>query len=181
MDASGWVGWFSGRQVVNGDGLVNDHDYARRLSERRLAGYLKEQGIRYIVQNLYPENGMLIGDCGGLTVSMDSVETLVPPPPGFPDLSAFRLHRLKVRDATQDRLADAHGVAGGEGTGGEARAPAPIGGALGSQVLARHGQAPRPRGRGPGARNQRSRLPAEVGTPRPLLGDDERVRSGLEA
>ena len=100
MDASGWVGWFSVRQVVNGDGLVNDHDYARRLSERRLAGYLKEQGIRYIVQNLYPENGMLIGDCGGLTVSMDSVETLVPPPPGFPDLSAFGLYRLKDRDAT---------------------------------------------------------------------------------
>src|SRR6266480_4420626 len=96
----GLGGMVSGRQVVNGDGLVNDHDYARRLSERRLAGYLKEQGIRYIVQNLYPENGMLIGDCGGLTVSMDSVETLVPPPPGFPDLSAFGLYRLKDRDAT---------------------------------------------------------------------------------
>ena len=95
MDASGWVGWFSERHVVNGDGLVNDHEYARRLSEGKLAGYLHEQGIHYIVQNLYPENGMLIDDCGGLTVSMDSVETIVAPPPGFPDLTAFGLYRLK--------------------------------------------------------------------------------------
>jgi hypothetical protein len=40
--------------------LVNDHAYARRLRERRLEGYLLEEGIRYIVHNLYPRDGVLI-------------------------------------------------------------------------------------------------------------------------
>jgi hypothetical protein len=95
IDASGWVGWFSGLPVVNGDGLVNDHAYARRLGEGKLAGYLNQEKIRYVIHNIYPENGVLF-EQGGLTVSMDSVGTLIAPPPGFPRLTAFGLYRVRT-------------------------------------------------------------------------------------
>ena len=94
IDASGWVGWFSSRHIVNGDGLVNDHAYAKRLRERRLEGYLQEEGIRYIVHNLYPRDGVLI-DISGLRVPMDSVEAVIPPPENYPEGTAFGLYRLK--------------------------------------------------------------------------------------
>jgi hypothetical protein len=94
IDASGWVGWFSGLPVVNGDGLVNDHAYARRLGAGKLAGYLREERIQYIIHNVYPENGMLL-EHGGLSVPMDSLETLIAPPPGYPRLTAFGLYRLR--------------------------------------------------------------------------------------
>jgi len=95
IDGSGWVGWFSGRRVVNGDGLVNDHEYAQRLVEGKLGGYLEQQRIHYIVDNHAPENAKLIDDYRGLTVSMDSVEIVIAPPPGFSDFTAFGLYRLK--------------------------------------------------------------------------------------
>ena len=94
VDASGWVGWFSRRHVVDGDGLVNDHAYARRLRENQLGGYLNDEGIHYIVQNLYPRNGVLV-DLAGLRVPMDSVDAVIPPPANFPDGTAFGLYRLK--------------------------------------------------------------------------------------
>jgi len=94
IDASGWVGWFSQRHVVNGDGLVNDHAYARRLRENQLAGYLRDEGIQYIIQNQYPRNDMLV-DVAGLRVPVESVDVVIPPPANFPDLTAFGLYRLK--------------------------------------------------------------------------------------
>jgi hypothetical protein len=95
IDASGWVGWFSGRKVVNGDGLVNDHAYARRLGAGTLSGYLREEQIRYVIHNIHPEDGLLF-EQGGLSVRLDSVETLIAPPPGYPRLTAFGLYRLRA-------------------------------------------------------------------------------------
>lgn len=94
IDASGWVGWFSNRHVINGDGLVNDHAYARRLRERRLGGYLHEEGIRYIVHNLYPRDNVLM-DLAGLRVPMESVDVVIAPPENYPEGTAFGLYRLK--------------------------------------------------------------------------------------
>jgi len=94
IDASGWVGWFSRRRVVDGDGLVNDHAYARRLNDNQLGGYLRDEGIRYIVQGLYPHDDVLV-DIAGLRVPMESVDVVIPPPANFPDRTAFGLYRLK--------------------------------------------------------------------------------------
>jgi hypothetical protein len=94
IDASGWVGWFSGRHVVDGDGLVNDHAYASRLHANQLGGYLHDEGIRYIVQNLYPRDNILI-DIAGLRVPMESVDVVIPPPANFPNGTAFGLYRMK--------------------------------------------------------------------------------------
>jgi len=94
IDASGWVGWFSGRAVIDGDGLVNDHAYAERLSAGTLAGYLDEQRIRYIVSNTYPVNDRVV-QTAGLVVPLDAVEPIIAQPEGFPRGTAFGLFRLK--------------------------------------------------------------------------------------
>lgn len=94
IDATGWVGWFSRRRVIDGDGLVNDHAYARRLRENELAGYLHDENIRYIVQNLYPRDNVLV-DLAGLRVPMEAVDVVIPPPANFPEGTAFGLYRLK--------------------------------------------------------------------------------------
>ena len=95
IDASGWVGWFSRRHVIDGDGLVNDHAYARRLRDNQLSGHLHEEHVQYIVQNLYPRDNVLI-DLAGLRVPMASVDVVIPPPANFPDGTAFGLYRLKT-------------------------------------------------------------------------------------
>lgn len=95
VDASGWVGWFSSRHVIDGDGLVSDHAYARRLRDNRLTGYLHDEHIQYIVHNLYPHDNVLI-DLAGLRVPMASVDVVIPPPANFPEGTAFGLYRLKT-------------------------------------------------------------------------------------
>ena len=73
---------------------MNDHAYATRWRERRLDGYLHEEGIRYIVHNLYPRDNVLI-DIAGLRVPMESVDVVIPPPENYPESTAFGLYRLK--------------------------------------------------------------------------------------
>jgi hypothetical protein len=62
----GYLGFFSDRNVVDGDGLVNDHAYAERLRGGRLAGYLDEEGLCWIVSSEADERPIL--DLGGLVV-----------------------------------------------------------------------------------------------------------------
>jgi hypothetical protein len=76
LDGSGFTGYFSERVVVNGDGLVNTYDYARRLRAGRLAGFLDEQHICYLVLNRRPEGGRLV-DFAGLRVEANEVEELL--------------------------------------------------------------------------------------------------------
>jgi hypothetical protein len=94
IDASGWIGWFSGRAVINGDGLVNDHAYAERIGTGRLAGYLSQERVRYVVSNMYPVNNRLV-QYAGLVVPLDAVEPIVAQPEGYPRGTAFGLFRLK--------------------------------------------------------------------------------------
>jgi len=72
IDGSGFTGYFSERTVVNGDGLVNSHEYARRLRAGQLAGYLDEEGICFIVSNRAHEDRIV--DIGGLVVSSVDVD-----------------------------------------------------------------------------------------------------------
>lgn len=73
VDGSGRTGFYSGRPVVNGDGLVNDHRYARRMMSGDLAGYLDEEGICYLIVNRPGDADPLI-DRGGLVVTRSEVE-----------------------------------------------------------------------------------------------------------
>ncbi len=76
VDGSGRTGFYSGRSVVNGDGLVNDRQYARRLVAGRLGGYLDEEDICYLIVNRSGEPDPLV-DQGGLVVNRGEVTELL--------------------------------------------------------------------------------------------------------
>lgn len=94
VDGTGYTGFVSGRRVVSGDGLVNTHDYARRLEANGLGGYLREEAIGYLVTTEYPRGDTLLAH-HGLIVTRQRAETLIAPPPGLARLTAFGLHRLR--------------------------------------------------------------------------------------
>ncbi len=73
IDGAGFTGFFSERAVVDGDGLVNSYEYARRMREGRLAGILDEQQICYVITNRRAADGRLV-DFGGLVVTESDVE-----------------------------------------------------------------------------------------------------------
>jgi hypothetical protein len=73
IDGSGFTGFFSERSVVNGDGLVNSYEYARRMREGRLAGILDEQHICYVIANRKSADGRIV-DFAGLVVAAADVE-----------------------------------------------------------------------------------------------------------
>lgn len=59
---AGQLAFFSGLTVVNLDGLVNDHSYARRLKEKLpVMTYLREEGIGYIADYSGPDLSMAPG------------------------------------------------------------------------------------------------------------------------
>ena len=68
VDGSGYVGWSASRQIVDGDGLVNSHDYARRLVGGDLDGYLTQSKIRYFLTNTRAADAPTLIDVGGLVV-----------------------------------------------------------------------------------------------------------------
>ena len=76
IDGSGFTGFFSERSVVNGDGLVNSYEYARRMQEGRLDGFLDEAHICYLILNRRPGPDALV-DFGGLRVASTDVESLL--------------------------------------------------------------------------------------------------------
>ena len=73
-DNPGFFGFFSGRRIVDGDGLVNDHAYAQRLTDGTLAGYLDEERICYVVVSVAGVDPVL--DVAGLTLRRADVEQL---------------------------------------------------------------------------------------------------------
>jgi len=60
IDGCGYVAFFSQRNIVNGDGLVNNYAYAERLMHKKLWGYLDEMQICYLIENRCTENGYII-------------------------------------------------------------------------------------------------------------------------
>jgi len=62
IDGSGYVGFFSPRPIVNGDGLMNTHQYAEKLvsGDLDLQKYLKEEGICYVISNSSAVQGYVL-------------------------------------------------------------------------------------------------------------------------
>ncbi len=94
VDGTGYTGFFSRRHVINGDGLVHTHAYARRLAEDGLAGYLSDMGIDYLVTSDYARGDTLLSH-HGLVVTRDQVQPLLTPPPSLARLTAFGLYRVR--------------------------------------------------------------------------------------
>ena len=51
VDGSGYVGFFSERKVINGDGMVNNYEFLDFKKSRTIRSYLKENHIGYIITN----------------------------------------------------------------------------------------------------------------------------------
>jgi len=63
MKDAGNFGFFSQRQVINLDGLVNNLDYQDVLRDRKLNDYFKRMGVQYLVQHaLWDRNDVNTGD-----------------------------------------------------------------------------------------------------------------------
>lgn len=80
IDASGFPGFWSERSVINGDGLVNSYDYARRLSAGRLNGYLEEEQICWVIMTgrMAPKKASLLLDYHGLRVETSQATPVYP-------------------------------------------------------------------------------------------------------
>jgi hypothetical protein len=76
IDGSGYIGYFSERSIVNGDGLVNSHEYFNSILSNNLENYLKENNIQYIADNERKKHKFLI-NYHGLQIKYDDVETLI--------------------------------------------------------------------------------------------------------
>jgi hypothetical protein len=102
IDGSGFVGYFGSRTLINGDGLVNSYDYARRLLAKTLTGYLEEMGICYIVTNSTepPDtDDAAVIRIGGMTVRGREVEHIYArSDPNINPYTKFNLYRLRRAD-----------------------------------------------------------------------------------
>jgi hypothetical protein len=62
MNDAGTFGYFSDRQVVNLDGIINNFEYQDYLHRRQFAAYLKDKRISYIVANAIRDRRVLDSD-----------------------------------------------------------------------------------------------------------------------
>jgi hypothetical protein len=93
-DNPGFLGFFSGYDVVDGDGLVNDFDYARRLMSGHLEGYLEEEQLCHVV--VPDAEARPILDLSGLVVRSEDVIPLVVLRRHVESQADFALYRLKT-------------------------------------------------------------------------------------
>jgi hypothetical protein len=77
VDGAGFVGFFSGRHVINGDGLVNTYEYADRARRGALGGYLDEEGICFVVDNVDRGGSDIIVNFGGLVIRQADVDEVL--------------------------------------------------------------------------------------------------------
>jgi hypothetical protein len=67
VDGGGYIGYHSARNVINGDGLVNTHDYAYRLRSHQLRDYLCENDVSFVIVNFPPQAvGSVLDSYGGM-------------------------------------------------------------------------------------------------------------------
>jgi hypothetical protein len=83
IDASGFPGYWSERRLINGDGLVNTYDYARKLSAGNLAGYLEEEHICWVIVTgrMAPKKTSLLLMYHGLSVEKSQALPIYPRAP----------------------------------------------------------------------------------------------------
>jgi hypothetical protein len=95
VDGSGWTGFFLDAHLVNGDGLVNSYEYANRLVNGDLAGYLDDIDADYVLVNK-PYRDNLVVDIGGLKVPESDLEPVLETAlQSDYRFTQFKLYRLK--------------------------------------------------------------------------------------
>lgn len=94
FDGSGFIGYLSGKRVVNGDGLVNSHRYFELRKKNELENYLTVNKINYVITNNYINTDEIL-NVNGLIVTKEDVVPLLLPPQNLKKLTAFALYKLK--------------------------------------------------------------------------------------
>ncbi|HMS32698.1 MAG TPA: glycosyltransferase family 39 protein [Ignavibacteria bacterium] len=70
MKDAGNFGFFSGRSVINLDGLVNNFDYQEVLRKKDLNTYLKDNAVKYIVQHaVWDRDDITTGEYDSLSIN----------------------------------------------------------------------------------------------------------------
>jgi hypothetical protein len=69
FDGAGFVGF----HIIDGDGL-NTREYAKRAAQRTLTGYLDEEGICFVIDNVKRGLSDVIVDYGGLRVRRSELD-----------------------------------------------------------------------------------------------------------
>jgi hypothetical protein len=95
FDGSGYVGYFAERNVIDGDGLVNDYAYARRLTNGTLGSYLDEERVCYFITDT--RRGENLIDVGGLVVKLSEAELVSGIDARSFTWGAFKLYRLRAQ------------------------------------------------------------------------------------
>jgi len=93
VDGSGFVGYFSDRHLINGDGLVNTHKYLSFMRENKIDDYIKQNQIKYIITNNYTNETIINNK--GLILNKNNVIPLILPNKGLPKMTAFGLFKIK--------------------------------------------------------------------------------------
>jgi hypothetical protein len=94
VDASGIMGYFSERIVINGDGLVNSYKYFELLKKRELKAYLKNNNIKYLITNREVKNNQVL-KFYDLRISTKEVDLLIEPDRYIHyDFCRFRLYKI---------------------------------------------------------------------------------------
>jgi hypothetical protein len=94
-DASGITGYFTGRTIINGDGLMNTHQYFDLIKKRQLKDYLQDNQIRYIITNRELKKNVVFA-WRGLLIKSDQATLLIEPSKHIHyDFCIFRLYKLK--------------------------------------------------------------------------------------
>lgn len=60
VDNSGFTGYVSNRNVINGDGLINSWEYQNYLRSGDLIGYFKKYSINYVIWDKYNDEKQII-------------------------------------------------------------------------------------------------------------------------
>ena len=113
VDGSGYVGFYAPRAIVNGDGLMNTHEYARLLvsGELEVEQYLRENGICYVIANKSAQPGFIVSE-HGLGIREEAVELLMAREGDMKyRFTKFKLFRL---NACQEAPSDPSNVDGGK-------------------------------------------------------------------
>ena len=68
IDLTGITGFFSERNIINGDGLINSIDYQEYLNSGNLELYFKEKDIKYYSTYSQDHAPMAITDSAGIFI-----------------------------------------------------------------------------------------------------------------
>lgn len=94
ISGSGYTAYWLEQPVVNGDGLVNSHEYLERMNKSALASYLEDSDICLIIRDT-PVEGDMVVNLAGLVVRTSDVDIIEDAPTTLHELWQYRLFLLK--------------------------------------------------------------------------------------